>query len=342
MCEQVRQVMLSILSGTTLATLKALKALPKLDKALDDFLASSRDESEQKKLEKKVKPLLLDAGAGRAATAEILAKWKNWKEKEATEDKPAEEKREQASNLVPTVLPAASETPTEGTQAKKQPTKKRERAMGKATPDNMVDKDQGDLLASHLDKGLAIKATSQESRFHTEAIDTETKEIDLKGVTVAIEERMLLDDAHLRIKEGVHYGLVGRNGTGKSTLPKAMADRIIPGLPNNVKILLVSQLETEQLVLSGSSDQASVLEAVLSGDRDRANTEREAEQLGRALDSQDEGQIQQATSKILLQRAWEHLEEARKISSKRSGTRGAQARKDLLAAEDRYECATKE
>lgn len=335
--------MLSSLSGTTLATLKALKALPKLEKALDEFLASSRDENEQKKLEKKVKPLLLDAGAGRAATAEILVKWKNWKEKEATEDKPAEEKREQASGLAaPSALPTASEAPIMGTQAKKQPIKKRERAMAKVTPDNMVDQDQGDLLASHLDNGLAIKATSQESRFHTEAIDTETKEIDLKDVTVAIEERMLLDDAHLRIKEGMHYGLVGRNGTGKSTLLKAMADRIIPGLPNNVKILLVSQLETEQLVLSGSSDQASVLEAVLSGDRDRANTEREAEQLGRALDSQDEGQIQQATSKILLQRAWEHLEEARKISSKRSGTRGAQARKDLLAAEDRYECAKKE
>ena len=64
---------------------------------------------------------------------------------------------------------------------------------------------------------LAIKVTSQESRFHTEAITTSTKEIDLKDVNLHVGERQLLHDAHLRLKEGVHYGLVGRNGTGKSS-----------------------------------------------------------------------------------------------------------------------------
>jgi ABC-type polysaccharide/polyol phosphate transport system ATPase subunit len=31
------------------------------------------------------------------------------------------------------------------------------------------------------------------------------------------EARELIADAHLRFKAGVHYGLVGRNGTGKSS-----------------------------------------------------------------------------------------------------------------------------
>jgi ATP-binding cassette subfamily F protein 3 len=69
-------------------------------------------------------------------------------------------------------------------------------------------------------KSLAIKATSQESRFHTESITTSSKEIDLKDVNLFVGERQLLQDAHLRLKEGIHYGLVGRNGTGKSSESK--------------------------------------------------------------------------------------------------------------------------
>ena len=29
--------------------------------------------------------------------------------------------------------------------------------------------------------------------------------------------RELISDAHLRLKAGIHYGLLGRNGTGKSS-----------------------------------------------------------------------------------------------------------------------------
>jgi ABC-type polysaccharide/polyol phosphate transport system ATPase subunit len=32
------------------------------------------------------------------------------------------------------------------------------------------------------------------------------------------EARELISDAHLRLKAGTHYGLVGRNGTGKSSM----------------------------------------------------------------------------------------------------------------------------
>lgn len=66
-------------------------------------------------------------------------------------------------------------------------------------------------------ESLAIKATSQESRFYTESITTSSKEVDLKQVNLFVGARELLQDAHLRLKEGVHYGFVGRNGTGKSS-----------------------------------------------------------------------------------------------------------------------------
>lgn len=36
-------------------------------------------------------------------------------------------------------------------------------------------------------------------------------------------------------------GLIGRNGTGKSTLLRAMSTKVIPGIPNNWQVLHVEQ-----------------------------------------------------------------------------------------------------
>lgn len=67
-----------------------------------------------------------------------------------------------------------------------------------------------------------------------------TPKIDVEGLTIAVsssrdtpedpskpkprgktkgkpDTRELISDAHLRLKAGVHYGLIGRNGTGKSS-----------------------------------------------------------------------------------------------------------------------------
>lgn len=59
-------------------------------------------------------------------------------------------------------------------------------------------------------EGVKIHAVSQQSRFHTETLDTTTAEIDLNGVTIAIGERELIAGAKLKFKEGVRYALVGR------------------------------------------------------------------------------------------------------------------------------------
>lgn len=83
-----------------------------------------------------------------------------------------------------------------------------------------IDSTKKDESTSQLERELpflAIKATSQESRFHTEAITTSSKEIDLKDVNLFVGKKQLLQDAHLRLKEGVHYGLIGRNRVGKSS-----------------------------------------------------------------------------------------------------------------------------
>ena len=63
---------------------------------------------------------------------------------------------------------------------------------------------------------VEIVAYSQQSRFHRETFDANSTDIDLKGVNVSVNNKELLVDAHLRLKFGVRYGMVGQNGVGKS------------------------------------------------------------------------------------------------------------------------------
>lgn len=50
-----------------------------------------------------------------------------------------------------------------------------------------------------------------------------------------------LQDATVTMAHGRRYGLVGRNGTGKTTLLRAMAQHQIKGIPDNCQILHVEQ-----------------------------------------------------------------------------------------------------
>jgi ATPase subunit of ABC transporter with duplicated ATPase domains len=111
-----------------------------------------------------------------------------------------------------------------------------------------------------------IHCSSQQSRFHTETLDT-SREIDLKEVSVSIGERELLSGAHLRLKDGARYALVGRNGTGKSTLFTALADKLIPGINPSIRILLLSQVEDS--TRASEDESLTVLEHVVRGDKER-------------------------------------------------------------------------
>ena len=48
------------------------------------------------------------------------------------------------------------------------------------------------------------------TRFHTETLDTVSKEIDMKGVGISIGNIDLIIDSHLRLKAGTRYGFLGR------------------------------------------------------------------------------------------------------------------------------------
>lgn len=65
-----------------------------------------------------------------------------------------------------------------------------------------------------------IVVTAQQSRFAKDSLELDaptTHEILIKDLSISINQRELLSHAELFLKEGGHYVLVGRNGTGKSS-----------------------------------------------------------------------------------------------------------------------------
>jgi len=61
-----------------------------------------------------------------------------------------------------------------------------------------------------LPQSAAITATSQQSKFHNETLETPSHDVDLRTVALAVGDTELLSDAHLRLFAGRRYGLVGR------------------------------------------------------------------------------------------------------------------------------------
>merc|ERR1712232_79650 len=84
----------------------------------------------------------------------------------------------------------------------------------------------------------------------------------LTNVTMQYENKELLTNSTIQISKGNRYGLIGRNGVGKSTLLQRIYDKSIPGFPlDDVRIVLVSQ--------QVDGDERNVLQTLLDSDVDR-------------------------------------------------------------------------
>ncbi|KAI5479106.1 Iron complex transport system ATP-binding protein [Pseudohyphozyma bogoriensis] len=171
---------------------------------------------------------------------------------------------------------------------------------------------------------------SEPSRFHTATLDT-TQEVDIKDLNVSIGERDLIVGAHLRLKEGV------RNGTGKSTLLKAISDKLIPGLGNSIRILLLSQIE--DATRAATEEGGSVLDHVVRGDKERLKAVEELSSLTKAVESTSLAETQAIIDELLLSKAEDELVEAKKIAARRSGARGKEAREAEVKAEEKVKLA---
>ncbi|KAL6633273.1 hypothetical protein ACP70R_025944 [Stipagrostis hirtigluma subsp. patula] len=87
------------------------------------------------------------------------------------------------------------------------------------------------------------------------------RDIHMENFNVTVGGRDLIQEATITLAFGRHYGLVGRNGTGKTSFLRAMAMHAIDGIPKNCQILHV-----EQEVVG---DDTTALQCVLNADVER-------------------------------------------------------------------------
>ncbi|KAF2790089.1 ABC transporter ATP-binding protein uup-1 [Melanomma pulvis-pyrius CBS 109.77] len=188
--------------------------------------------------------------------------------------------------------------------------------------------------------GGHIIVTAQQSRYALDAIDAPaSKEILIKDLTISVSNRELLVHTTLHLVESRHYVLVGRNGTGKSTLLKAIGDGLIPGIPWSTRILLLGQTRDVEDDFDGLSlEDETVLQHVVRSDRVRERCMREAKALSEAVEHSSNPMAPvKAVRRIAHERLTLQLKEAHRIAERRSGARGKLARKELIKFEERVE-----
>ncbi|KAI7834170.1 P-loop containing nucleoside triphosphate hydrolase protein [Kickxella alabastrina] len=169
-----------------------------------------------------------------------------------------------------------------------------------------------------------VQAYSQQSRFHSETVTTLSKDVDLKAVNVTIGDSELLVDSRLWLKAGCHYGMVGRNGVGKSTLLSVIGDKTLVGFPENIRTLYIQQLDVLETDIN-------VIDAVMAADSERQKRMNDVASIERALQSPDE--LRHALGVYIARVSGEQIHLAQKTATLRSGRRGKTARAAALKAE---------
>ncbi|KAK6705808.1 hypothetical protein SNK05_009687 [Fusarium graminearum] len=195
-----------------------------------------------------------------------------------------------------------------------------------------------------------ILCNSKQTRFQI----TNHRELDIDGVNITVTSGdkstakgkgkgksdgvEILSAAKLRLKEGQRYALVGRNGTGKSTLLKAIAEKLIPGIPEETRIAILQQTKLtdekdEHDSNPAESSQLSVLEQVIEKATAKHAIEQDIKGLTEGINASDPSAPVKALRQLKHQRHQERLFRLDKDARLRSGARGMQARKALTAYE---------
>ncbi|KJE93482.1 ATP-binding cassette sub-family F member 3 [Capsaspora owczarzaki ATCC 30864] len=223
-----------------------------------------------------------------------------------------ERARQTASVILPT-LPKRADAPVEqavvvGVAPSSSATKPSDPVDAAVQPDTRADKEHGDeddneegnsdnssseteeaaaSHASHTD-AFALEADPEpdlEEMAHAACMTRgrfppgESRDVNLSNLVLAQGPRDLLVNATLKLFYNHRYGLVGRNGVGKSTLMKRIAMYKIAGFPKHLRTFYVSA------EAPGSAKTA--LEFVLAADSERAALLREEAGLTRAESGQE-------------------------------------------------------
>lgn len=112
---------------------------------------------------------------------------------------------------------------------------------------------------------------------------TEDTDIRLENINLDVPGKQLLVDTNFILNRGKRYGLIGRNGIGKTTLLYAICRKEFKGMEKVSQILLVEQ--------EVQGDERSVVDTITDCDARRAKLIREEKELLKSTKVEDEERL---------------------------------------------------
>ena len=101
----------------------------------------------------------------------------------------------------------------------------------------MKEQMEKDALDAKIDSFMATKKKVPPPRVIHDLSDSTKADIYLPNITLMAGGKALLEKATVRLARGRKYGLVGRNGIGKTTLINAICRRELDNMPKNLHVL---------------------------------------------------------------------------------------------------------
>ncbi|KAF5221740.1 hypothetical protein ECC02_005278 [Trypanosoma cruzi] len=138
-------------------------------------------------------------------------------------------------------------------------------------------------------RGIA-NATAIVKLHHKNEGGSYSSEIRCENIHIHMGKNVLLDNTDLNILTGHKYGLVGRNGTGKTTLLRALTERELEGVSPFVQILHV-----EQEVVAGNE---TPLQVILAADVEREQLLREEQDLLKCDDDEASTRLKEVYERL--------------------------------------------
>jgi ATP-binding cassette, subfamily F, member 2 len=145
-------------------------------------------------------------------------------------------------------------------------------ANGAATPlsNGSVDDLSAQLNETKLDSGTVgstvVAPDAERSAVGVLASQPESRDIKIEQFSLSFHGRVLIENATIELNYGQRYGLLGANGSGKSTFLATLAAREVP-IPEHIDVYLLkeeaepSDLNAVEYILMEAKKKVEVLES---------------------------------------------------------------------------------
>ena len=153
---------------------------------------------------------------------------------------------------------------------------------------NMVALDE---IQRKMEAIALLAKTNAENRACTGVLASHAhgRDVHIHQFSLTFYGQELLVDAELELNHGRRYGIIGLNGSGKSTILAAIANREVP-VPDHVDVYHLSR--------EIAATDKTALEAVLEADEEIEKLEREAERLAEFDDMESQEQISEIYERL--------------------------------------------